>query len=93
MLTIAEMKELNEEAGFYFFSPGAMRFFNSEMETQTTTREGYFITSEHRGDDIRRFTIRLFDLETSDVHTVGAFMEFATLEDAIDAMIEVARCS
>ncbi|WZX99209.1 hypothetical protein NSQ26_07610 [Bacillus sp. FSL W7-1360] len=92
MLTIAEMKELNEEAGFYFFSPGAMRFFNSKIETQPT-REGYFITSEHPGDEVRRFTIRLFDLETSDVHTVEEFQEFETLEDAIDAMIEVARCS
>ncbi|SDB95319.1 DUF7447 family protein [Shouchella lonarensis] len=89
-LTFAEMKKLNESIGQDWFSEGAAEFFNTEYETRHAS-EGFFITSEHNGDGIRRFSIRSFDLKTYKVKTIGRFMEFETLKDARKRLNKILR--
>ncbi|SDB95235.1 DUF7447 family protein [Shouchella lonarensis] len=95
MLTITEMKARNAAAGYYWFSRGNMRLFKTKIETRPT-KDGYFITSDQPGNTDRRFSIQLFDLSTSDVYTIGAFQEFATLADAkaaLKTLLKAKRCA
>jgi len=81
-LTIAEMKKRNKQQGEYWFSKGAMEFFNTKIESKPTEK-GYFITSEYMEDPSKkRYTIRLFDQETNKVETVGDFRKYETLKEA-----------
>lgn len=87
-LSISEMKQANKDAGRFFFSPGAMAFFKSRVES-CTVRAGkftLFLTSEKAGDNPRRWTVRKFDPKTADIDTVGAFQAWATLRGAAEAM-------
>lgn len=78
---IAEMKQANTEAGQFFFSPGAMEFFNSVIETGVLYGR-YFITSERAElSDPKRYTVRMLDDNARD-HTVGEFQQHATLDSA-----------
>lgn len=83
--TIEQIKAANEEAGRYFFSPGAMRFFDSRI-LDGVYGGRYFVTSE-KGDwpgAERGYTIREAH-EDGDVTTVGELQEYATREEAINA--------
>ncbi|SDB95301.1 DUF7447 family protein [Shouchella lonarensis] len=96
MLTIAEMKQQHEAAGYRFFDEWAMNFYNREIETQKLTMvhedKGLFISSECREDDeVRRYTIRLFDFASRDVHEIGEFRGYETLEDAQVALKELLK--
>ena len=85
-MTIAEMKKRNEATGQFWFSKGAMAFFNTKIETEPTEK-GYFITSEYMEDPkTKRYTIRFFDQKTDTVETVGDFRQFDSLEEAKGAM-------
>ena len=89
IITIAEMKKRNEKQGQYWFSKGAMAFFNTKIESEPTEK-GYFITSEYIEDpDKKRYTIRLFDLDTNMVQTIGDFRQYETLSEAIGDMNHV----
>lgn len=82
--TITEMKERNQEKGFYFFERDTMRFFRSRIETQANNG-GYFITSEKPPHGPRQFTLRRFNWETGDIDTVGEFMQYRSREEALAA--------
>lgn len=81
MLTITEMKRLNKAAGQYWFSKGAMKFFNTKIEAKPD-KNNFFITSDCPNDGIKRYTIRRFNTETYEVETASEFWEFRTLEEA-----------
>jgi hypothetical protein len=83
-LTITEMKRRNLAQGQHWFSKGAMSFFNTRVEAQPN-KNNVFITSEHTGDENRKFTLRQFDTATNKVETVGEFMEYETLAEAKEA--------
>ena len=74
---IYDIKRLNEEKGFYFFSPDTTRFFRSRYP-QCAFKVGdkaYFITSERFDHEPRGYTIRVCDLITGDIteHNPGEF--------------------
>lgn len=80
--TITEMKEINQEKGYYFFERDTMRFFRSKIETAANDA-GIFVTSEQPPDGARKYTLRLFDHITGNVETVGEFMQYTHREDAL----------
>lgn len=95
MLTIAEIKRRNHEAGKYFFSPDTMGFFASRVFPQVyDCRDGsaYFVTSEKRGfdDHNRSFTVRVFS-PSGEVSTARQFNEFKSKPAALDAAKQAAR--
>lgn len=88
-LTIAEMKKRNLEQGQYWFSEGAMAFFNTKIESNPSEK-GCFITSEYMDDpNKKRYTIRFFDQEKNTVETIGEFRAYETLKEAKGALHRV----
>lgn len=81
-LTLAEMKRRNKESGQHWFDEGAMRFFNTKIETKPNVAN-MFITSEYMEDpNEKRYTWRVFNLKTNKVETLGEFQKYETLEEA-----------
>jgi hypothetical protein len=81
-LTIAEMKELNKAKGGHWFDKGAMRFFNTRIETQPNA-ENIFITSEYMDNPSnKKYSLRWFNTETHDVVTLGDFNAIRSLDKA-----------
>lgn len=85
-LTITEMIKRNKAAGFHWFDMETMEYFGSMIEA-TPNKNGIFITSEwadfHKTK--RRYTLRKFDIETSNVTTIGDFLQYESLEAAREA--------
>ena len=85
--TIAELKALNAENGYFFFSKQTMNFFKSKVHGGII-RGQYFITSECNFDKTKRlFTIREFD-QKANIKTVGEFQAYKTYQDAKNAIKE-----
>lgn len=85
-ISTADIERANERAGFHFFEPATLRFFASRVaQTGYLTADharAYFVTSEQfRPFDgtpaARRYTVRVCDLTTGDVDTVGEFQQYA----------------
>lgn len=79
-MTIEQIKEANKRAGFHFFEVATLRFFKSRIGEQVYQGPGgtYFVTSEQFVPssgipEARGYTVRLFNLETHDISTVGRF--------------------
>jgi hypothetical protein len=72
--TMDDVKRINAEKGFHFFSPDTMRFFKSKIESQLYA-DKYFITSEKKGfeDSTRGYSVREFNKDTGDIETIGEF--------------------
>ena len=88
-ITLAEMKRRNVETGQYWFSKGAMAFFNTKIESEPTEK-GYFVTSEYPEElSQKRYTIRYFDPITDKVETIGDFRQYKTLSEALGALNDV----
>ena len=88
-LTIEEMKKRNAAQGQFWFTKGAMEFFNTKIESEPSEK-GCFITSEYMEDPSKkRYTIRFFDQEKNTVETIGDFREYETLKDAKGALHHV----
>ena len=70
-----QVKQANEQAGYYFFSPGANRFFSSRAGQLLYKGPGgmFFVTSEQFDHDSpRNFTVREFNPENGNVNTADA---------------------
>ena len=81
----------NTHKGFWF-SPDTMRFFRSRIEDDGNVYGGkFFITSERAAYGERAYTVREYDLVRDEISTVGEFMGYATLEDAISRAKELGR--
>ena len=85
-MTLAEVKQKNNEAGFYFFEPETMRFFGSRVES-SLYKNNTFVTSEYSGFDrkTRAYTVRLFNEKTCNIDDVGGFGAYRTLAAAKEA--------
>ena len=81
--TIAEVKEINNENGYCFFSKDSMKFFGTKVES-TVYPNNTFITSDFTDFERnkRGFTVRKFDPKTGSIDTVGKFNGFHFIEDA-----------
>ena len=71
-LSIDEVKRINAQSGYYFFSPDTMRFFKSRICGELYDNR-YFVTSERQHDSMnhtsypRQYSIREFNFDTGDV--------------------------
>ena len=78
--SMEDIKRANEEKGFYFFTPGAMKFFKSRFGDTVFQGIGgiYFVTSEKFDwQSPRNYTVRQFNPETGKISTVGEFNELS----------------
>ena len=91
---IDHVRLANRRAGQYFFEQGATRFFRSrypEYAYQAGER-AYFVTSEQFDNySPRLFTLRVCDLATGEVDTVGGFQQYRTRYLAEKALKELAK--
>lgn len=80
-VSIDEVKRLSKG---YFFTDGAMKFFNSRLGlTAWKYRDGYlFFTSEKGPDGVRRYSVRYQD-GLGNVHTKGDFQAHSTARQAV----------
>ena len=84
---VADVKRINARTGHFFFKPDTMRFFKSKVNpNEMLYKDKYFITSETNPSGETRFTIREFNAESGDVHTIGDFHKFPTRKEAEDYM-------
>lgn len=82
MKTISQVKQLNADKGFFWFTPETMRFFNSKIESELIY-EKYFITSERMETSLpKRYTVRKVNWETGNIKTICNFRAFKTLNEA-----------
>lgn len=84
VISIEEVKRVNREHGKFYFSVGTMRFFKSRVSKQAykVGNKAYFITSERGPHMARKWSIRVADLTTGKIDTVGEFQEFNTNREA-----------
>jgi len=94
-MTIRELETRNREAGFYFFSRGALEFFSSRIHPAVYEGPGgvFFVTSErcrpfHRHS--RAYTVREFHTG-GDVRTHGEFQEYSYRQAAHSAAEKAAK--
>jgi hypothetical protein len=81
------IKRKNAEAGKFFFSDGAMRFFRSRVGQygymSTGGKKVYFVTSErfdHKSP--RLYSVRVANMETGDIDEVSEFQEYRSRSGA-----------
>ena len=88
-MTIADVKQANKDAGYYFFSRDTMRFFGTRIES-TLYKNNTFITSDYTDfeKNNRAYSVRVFHPETGIVNTAkfpdgqSTFNKFSTIESA-----------
>lgn len=83
LFSLADVKELNREAGQHFFDRDTMRFFKSTIETGLL-KGGYFITGESQtgyGSN-RKYTARKVDYLNGSIETLGEFNQCSTKDNA-----------
>lgn len=80
------VRAANRDAGKFWFSPDAMAFWNSRIET-ALLHGRYFVTSEApgAGDEDRRYTIR-FALDSGDIMEIWEMRDFDKLDVAISVI-------
>lgn len=88
--TIDEIKFANKNAGFHFFSEGAMYAFDSRI-SKNVYGGRFFVTSELNFDKTARvYTLRMANSDGS-IETIGEFGQYATLRAAKRAAMNCAR--
>lgn len=93
-LTLGEYYDIDTIAragSGYFFSDGAMRFFNTRLMGEVwPVADGWlFATSEKGPSRVRAYSIRKID-ENGNVNTVGAFQQYSSRRAAIVALRKMA---
>jgi len=72
-MTISEIRAINREKGFYFFSRDTMEFFKSKVfpDVFSAYERSYFITSEKACFDnpTRVYKVRVFNQVNGDVRS------------------------
>ena len=91
--SVAAIIEADKAAGFFFFSPGAMRFFQCRVSRELIGGR-FFITSEQAPHTAvwggaRRYTVR--EATAAGIDTVGEFQQHATRAQAIAAAKAAAK--
>ena len=79
--TITEIKAANKSIGHHFFSRGAMRFFNSKIESPVL-RGRYFITSEIGPNEVKAYSVHMAS-DAGEIETIGGFHSFKSTKEAM----------
>lgn len=87
--SLREVRDANYKRGDHWFSASTMEFFDSQVETGVSLIAGrFFVTSEQDKDGAydgrRRFTVRAA-ADDGSIETVGEFMGYSTLDEAVEA--------
>lgn len=84
--SMGDVMERNANAGYFYFSDETLRYFNSRVDGAIFKAANglkiYFCTSEKQRGYNRRWSVRAFDVETSDINTYGEFQGYGTLAQA-----------
>lgn len=103
-LDVSEMEYINSRHGKFFFASETMKFFKSKVygvvkarikvrldnwRTLPVSGKAVFITSEKCDNETRLYTVRLFNVKTGAVDTVGEFQQYRTLRAARRAASQV----
>jgi hypothetical protein len=89
--SIPAVKAAFSAAGSFWFTPKAMKFFNSKIESSLIGGR-YFITSErYESGEPKLFNVRKVVRESDerlDIETIGEHMTYATKQQAMQALAE-----
>lgn len=87
-ISIADVERANDRAGRRWFDPGALRFFRSRVAQSayqaSNSRLAFFTSSEQNPGGLsgtrypRLYSVRVADLDTGCITTVGAFQGYET---------------
>ena len=88
-MTMADVKQANKDAGYYFFSRDTMQFFGTRI-VSALYKNNTFITSDYTDFERnnRAYSVRVFHPETGIVDTAkfpdgkSTFNKFSTVESA-----------
>ena len=88
-MTMADVKQVNKDAGYYFFSRDTMQFFGTRI-VSALYKNNTFITSDYTDFERnnRAYSVRVFHPETGIVDTAkfpdgkSTFNKFSTIESA-----------
>ena len=88
-MTMADVKQANKDAGYYFFSRDTMQFFGTRI-VSALYKNNTFITSDYTAFERnnRAYSVRVFHPETGIVDTAkfpdgkSTFNKFSTIESA-----------
>lgn len=81
MITVNQMRKLNESIGHNFFDLGTMKWWGSEIY-DCKNNFGLFVTGENNySGDIKLYTVRIFNLKTKEVESLN-FQEFKDFKSA-----------
>lgn len=88
VIDIEEIKELNRRKGLYWFSPRTTRYFHSCYPKNAyhadEDHNAYFVSSERMDDSCPRlYSIRVCDMDTGSIDTVGEFQAYASRLQAL----------
>lgn len=87
--TMEEVIEAANEAGSHWFETGAMKFFNTVIESELIAGS-YFVTSEVDPGGRFRYSVRAVTLdefgEFKTIDTIGKFHSHLTIDDALAAI-------
>lgn len=67
----------------HFFNPNSMRFFNSRVSKEIH-KGRFFITSEKGPDNVRKYTVRQYEITTANRESDGREMTNLRITDASD---------
>jgi len=94
--SIDDIKLANTNHGHFFFSRGAMKFFNSRVLSATFAGSDgwYFVTSERYDEKSPRlYTVRRLNDADRQVDTIGDFQRYMRASTAIRAAQKFAQGS
>ena len=88
-MIMADVKQANKDAGYYFFSKDTMRFFGTRI-VSALYKNNTFITTDYTDFERnnRAYSVRVFHPETGIVDTAkfpdgkSTFNKFSTIESA-----------
>ena len=93
MTELMKMWEVEQKHRGHWFDPASKRFFSSRVDQTATVKDGkaYFTSSEQFDCDAPRlYSVRVCDLTTGDIDTVGEFQQYETASQARRAIKQLA---
>lgn len=83
-----EVKKANEKLGQHFFNKETLQFFGSRIlpKIYNANNRQFFITIEDNFDRSAKYYSIREVLPDGDIETLGKFLQFESLEDAVFAL-------
>lgn len=89
MTELMEMWQVERAHRGHWFDPPSKRFFSSRIAQTAQVKDGkaYFVSSEQFDyKSPRLYSVRVCDLKTGDIDTMGEFQEHQTSQQAYKAI-------